>query len=315
MGMIKNRVKAYIKSLMRLYQQVKAESTAVQLVNNEGDNLVFATGFDKSGTTWLMDILNHHPEITCRGSGQIFNFYKDIHFLSDHGGYGVFVKNAIEARWFGMGGKVWFDEKVVAANFRNLVAASFERYNIKKSKYVGDKSTVQDVALIRQMFPKAKIICMVRDVRDVAVSFAYHFKRGNSNKFNDDGTFQEAYLKQVMEAWCAYSEHIRKCMTDSDLKVVKYEDMLANPRAVIAEIYKFMNVAMDDNLLKKVVEETSFENMSGGRKAGEEDQNSYFRKGIVGDWVNHFGEKEKEIIRQIGGEELIRWDYTKDLNW
>lgn len=315
MGMIKNRIKGYIKSLMRLYQQVKAESTPIQVVNNEGDNLVFATGFDKSGTTWLMDILNMHPDITCRGSGQIFNFYKDIHFLSDHGGYGVFVKNTVEARWFGMGGKVWFDEKVVTANFRNFVAASFERYNIKKSRYVGDKSTVQDVSLIRKMFPKAKIICMVRDARDVAVSFAYHFKRSNSNKFNEDGTFQEGYLKQAMEAWCAYSEHIRSNLSDDGLKIIKYEDMLVNSVVVISEIYQFMNVNTEESILKKVVDETSFENMSGGRKKGEEDANSFFRKGIVGDWKNHFNDNEKEIIRQIGGEELIRWNYTKDLNW
>ncbi|HCR53824.1 MAG TPA: hypothetical protein DIW27_05365, partial [Cytophagales bacterium] len=162
--------------------------------------MVFATGFDKSGTTWLMDILNWHPDITCRGSGQIFNFYKDTHFLAERGGHGVFVKNTIEARWFGMGGKVWFDEKAVEANFRDFVAASFERFNVKGSKYVGDKSTVQDIGLIRKLYPNAKIICMVRDARDVAVSFAFHFKRGNSNKFNDDGTFQETYLKQVMEA-------------------------------------------------------------------------------------------------------------------
>ena len=316
MGIIKNIIKKYIKSLMRLYQQVKAESTTIQVVNSNGDNLVFATGFDKSGTTWLMDILNIHPDIVCRGSGQIFNFYKDIHFLSDRGGYGAFVGNTIAARWFGMGGKVWFDERMVVANFRDLVAASFERFNVKNNKYVGDnKSTIQDVALIRKLYPKAKIICMVRDARDVAVSFAYHFKRGNSNKFNNDGTFQETYLKQVMEAWSAYSEHIRKNRTDNELKIIKYEDMLVNPGSVITEIFQFMNVNTDHNLVDKVVKETSFENMSGGRKPGEEDQNSYFRKGIMGDWKNHFGESEKEIIRRISGEELIHWSYEKGLNW
>jgi len=314
--MITNKIKGYFKLLVRFYQQVKAESTSIQATDNAGENLVFATGFDKSGTTWLMDILDLHPDITCRGSGQIFNFYKDIHFLRDPGGYGVFVKNTLEARWFGMGGKVWFDEASVTTNFRNFLAASFERYNIKKSRYVGDKSTVQDVSLIRKMFPKAKIICMVRDGRDVAVSFAYHFKRGGkSNKFNEDGTFHEGYLKQIMEAWCAYSEHIRNNLSDGDLKIIKYEDLLANPGALICEIYQFMNVRTDDTLLKRVVEETSFENMSGGRKPGEEDPTSYFRKGIIGDWENHFGEKEKQILKQIGGEELRHWGYTKDLNW
>lgn len=312
---LKNKMKGYVKSLMRLYQQVKAESTAINVVNNSGDNLVFATGFDKSGTTWLMDILNLHPDITCRGSGQIFNLDKGIHFLSSEGGYKSFVKDIVGARWFGMGGKVWFDEEAVVANFRDFVAASFERFNVKKSKYVGDKSTVQDVALIRKLYPNAKIICMIRDVRDVAVSFAFHFKRVKSNKFNDDGTFQEVYLRQVMEAWCAYAGHIRENIDDTGLKVIKYEDMLARPVSVIAEIFTFMNVSTDDMLVNKVVNETSFENVSGGRKPGEEDQNSYFRKGIVGDWINHFGDKEKAIIRQIGGEEIIRWGYEKDLNW
>ncbi|HCR53825.1 MAG TPA: hypothetical protein DIW27_05370 [Cytophagales bacterium] len=91
--------------------------------------------------------------------------------------------------------------------------------------------------------------------------------------------------------------------------------MLVNPDSIIAEIYQFMNVGTDDKLVNKVVRETSFENVSGGRKSGEEDQNSYFRKGMVGDWMNHFGDREKEIIKQIGGEEIIHWSYEKDLNW
>jgi hypothetical protein len=313
--MTKKIIKDFLKRLMQLYHQVQAESTPIQVLDNDGDNLVFATGFDKSGTTWLMNILNAHPEITCRGSGQIFNFYKDIHFLADPGGYGAFVKTTLEARWFSKGGKVWFDENLVITNFRNFVSASFQRYNTKNSKYVGDKSTVQDISLIRKLFPRSKIICMVRDVRDVAVSFAFHFKRSSSNKFNDDGTFQETYLKQVTEAWCAYSEHVRSNLSDSGLKVVKYEDLLSNPADTIFNIYKFLGVSTDPIILMKITEETSFENMSGGRKPGEEDTKSFFRKGIIGDWRNHFGDREKEIIRQIGGEELIRWSYTKDLKW
>jgi hypothetical protein len=39
------------------------------------------------------------------------------------------------------------------------------------------------------------------------------------------------------------------------------------------------------------------------------------RKGIAGDWKNHFSEKHKDLFKQLCGEALIRSGYEKNLEW
>lgn len=314
---LSSKLKNSIKAALRTYARYQAQSKAVQFNEGQSDDLIFATGFDKSGTTWLMNILDLHPEIVCRGSGQIFNYYVEgMHFLADRGGYGNFVEENLDSRWFEKGGRVWFDESLVRANFANLVSASFRRFGNDSTKYYGDKSTVQDVKLIRELFPDSKVIAMMRDGRDVAVSFAYHFRRGGKgDKFNNDGTFSEDYLIKVARAWTAYSKHIRENLNDAKLKVIKYVDLLTNTKKEIETVYEFVNVNANPELVSKVMDETKFENLSGGRPPGSEDADSYFRKGIAGDWVNHFNDQEKSILRDIISDELIYWGYEDNDRW
>ena len=49
----------------------------------------------------------------------------------------------------------------------------------------------------------------------------------------------------------------------------------------------------------------SFEAKSG-RKPGQEDQNSFVRKGISGDWRNKFTPEHKARFKEIAGDLLIR---------
>lgn len=62
-------------------------------------------------------------------------------------------------------------------------------------------------------------------------------------------------------------------------------------------------------------EKYSFKKLSGGRKTGEENTNSHYRKGKRGDWRNHFSENHKLVFKQKYGDLLIKLGYETDLNW
>jgi Sulfotransferase domain len=64
-----------------------------------------------------------------------------------------------------------------------------------------------------------------------------------------------------------------------------------------------------------MVEENSFEQLTGGRQRGTEDSNSFFRKGMAGDWKHYFTKDDKQVFKQEAGELLIRLGYEKDLSW
>ncbi len=40
-----------------------------------------------------------------------------------------------------------------------------------------------------------------------------------------------------------------------------------------------------------------------------------FRKGVIGDWKNHYDEELKEIFKKTSGQYLIELGYEQDLNW
>ncbi|HYZ05733.1 MAG TPA: sulfotransferase domain-containing protein, partial [Rubrobacter sp.] len=62
-------------------------------------------------------------------------------------------------------------------------------------------------------------------------------------------------------------------------------------------------------------EAASFEQLSGGRTQGEEASSSFYRKGIAGDWKNHFTEKDRRVFKEEAGELLIQLGYEEDLDW
>ncbi len=44
-------------------------------------------------------------------------------------------------------------------------------------------------------------------------------------------------------------------------------------------------------------------------------RSSTFRKGMIGDWRNHFKDEHKAAFKDLAGEELVALGYERDLNW
>ena len=64
-----------------------------------------------------------------------------------------------------------------------------------------------------------------------------------------------------------------------------------------------------------ILNRLSFERLAGGRKQGEENRASHYRKGQPGDWVNHFTPKVRQLFKDRYGELLVRLGYESDTSW
>jgi lipopolysaccharide transport system ATP-binding protein len=100
----------------------------------------------------------------------------------------------------------------------------------------------------------------------------------------------------------------------NDRLLLRYEDLVADEYGVIPRMLDYCEVEVAANELQRVIQHNSFEAKTG-RKPGEEDMMSHHRKGIVGDWRNHFTDRVKEEFKARFGDVLIATGYEKNLNW
>jgi hypothetical protein len=70
-----------------------------------------------------------------------------------------------------------------------------------------------------------------------------------------------------------------------------------------------------DEKLQAIVRKNSFDNLSGGRDKGEENVESHYRKGVPGDWVNHFTAEHKRVFKERFNDVLIQTGYEDDDAW
>ncbi|MBT8273152.1 MAG: sulfotransferase domain-containing protein [Bacteroidia bacterium] len=193
-----------------------------------------------------------------------------------------------------------------------------------------------------------KILWLVRDGRDVCVSFYYHqLIWSNKNKLDPKTvTYTRKNLKfdNYEDITNNLPEYIEYSFThtppkshyfnfpgnwesfnsqwnneydknNSNIYLLKYEDLLNDTEGTLRQLFAdFFNVEIDENKLKEVVHKYSFESQTQ-RNKGEEDTSSFLRKGISGDWKNKFNDNAKDVFKKYGGKMLIKLGYEKNDQW
>ena len=156
-----------------------------------------------------------------------------------------------------------------------------------------------------------RIIYVTRDPRDIAVSLYHHLKKAgfspyvNAASFDD---FHKTYMRDKDVVYYGLWEHhmhnwlsVRK---EYNILCVKYEDLIADALKEIRRVAAYLGVDLTESRVEDITARTSFKSMLARRKELFKDDseitNSMLRKGIVGDWVNHFQEKaDAEKMRMI----------------
>lgn len=84
--------------------------------------------------------------------------------------------------------------------------------------------------------------------------------------------------------------------------------------AVFKRLFAHCGIRMPDRLLADLLRDHSFERLSG-RKPGEEDHMSHYRKGIPGDWKNYMDEVSIAPFKEATGDLVARLGYEQDPDW
>jgi hypothetical protein len=87
-----------------------------------------------------------------------------------------------------------------------------------------------------------------------------------------------------------------------------------NGRAEWKRLLEFFDIQMPDAVLTELLQKHSFEAKSG-RKPGEENKQAHYRKGVHGDWKNHFTQDTVDYFKQITGDLVVQLGYEADSQW
>ena len=209
-------------------------------------------------------------------------------------------------------------------------------------QYAYDRPLSQNTIIQCHVLPSPMIrraVVLFRDPRDAIVSF-YH-KKVNYDKNFRGGTqfkvggychdpdrelkedlyeFLKVHLNTPDHPRFSFAKFADLWLARENTCYAKYEDFKTEPVVQLARLTEFLGADVAHEKLEFAVEKNSFANRtkrrSGKSRAlGESDNGQFERKGIVGDWKNHFSSNAKQLFVKHEGQTLIKLEYETDDSW
>ena len=156
---------------------------------------------------------------------------------------------------------------------------------------------------------KGKFIVVMRNIKDTLVSF-FSFYRGvhRFTGFRDNtwADFFELFKAKKLHFgdWLDFNLAWWQQRDNTNVLIVKHEDMKKAPRAAILKIAEFVGRELSMKEVDRIVEHTSFEkmkdndavNLSNRPEVYDSQVAPFMRKGIVGDWLTVFTPEQNEYV-------------------
>ena len=186
--------------------------------------------------------------------------------------------------------------------------------------------------------PDVLTIYLYRDPRDAAVSAALYIKNVLTHhplhnlfsKLSDSEAITFMLSGGIVQIenqnveGCDFIDHegvkyscdkALKWLAEPDVAKIRYEDFMHDSVSCLKTALQKVGVEINERRAQKVAAKLNFSIFSDGRKKGEENVKSHFRKGVSGDYVNHFNGLHKAICKQRIGRHLIELGYEINLCW
>jgi hypothetical protein len=265
--------------------------------------LFFIGGAPRSGTTWLQQMLNGHPDVSCRGEGL---FWKQLAIPLEH--LMAQRSDALKAKNTGLfrhtGGYPLPHPDDVEFLLGTAILLALRLHSTGKPCLAVGEKTPENVFFfprLKRLFPGAKFIGIARDPRDVLTSAWHFFHKPVAGE--DEVAAKKAFIRSALpslgeggRAMIALRER-----HPTDYMMVTFEQLKQAPGPILAQLFRFLGVSDRDDVAADCLARTAFEAVTGGRSAGVEQNGSFFRKGTAGGWMSTLTPEMNEmVVRELG---------------
>ena len=265
-------------------------------------NLIWLASYPKSGNTWVRAIINS-ALTNNENINNLSSLTKEFSNLVDNSSMQSTLK----------------DDDVLAQG--TLWAPLQRRISFelgKKELFV--KTHNAAIKFNNEQFPienvTSRVVYIVRDPRDVAVSYAHHFNQSLDeaikNITSERNYISDLVTKNRFQYLSSWNIHVK---TWSSLKVerliIRYEDLHLSPQKEVKKLLDFLNINPMISI-NDIIKNTSFNNLKRFEKENgfKEAVNNkkFFRAGKIGDYKNHKNDGFKLIEKKFS-EVMAKCNY------
>jgi hypothetical protein len=286
------------------------------------NRLAWIFGSSRSGSTWLLKMLSdlegvvpiddphlgHHLGVwrpiplawaTCEDPPELSTL---LDLKAEEPGY-FFAERYREAWWEPL-------RELIVARFEAQAADAGVEDPAGAAAFVVKEPGSHVAPLLAELFPRSKVIFLLRDGRDVVDSWLDAYRDGSwaipGGAFPVDEEGRIPLIKWLSAVWAYRSRAVRKAYESrgADERVlIRYEDLRGETEACLTRICEMIGV--DPARVPEVVEGHRFEKVPrrarGPRRA--------VRQARPGGWRDNLGASEQEAMHAILGDALKEFGY------
>jgi Sulfotransferase domain len=165
-----------------------------------------------------------------------------------------------------------------------------------------------------------KAIYLIRDGRDVAVSYYYTLIRRGLYE-GEFAPFLELFLGGGVDGYGPWHEHVESWLScplrdDGSLLVLRYEDLLADPAENLSSAMSFLGVPVERELAEQTVSAYTAERMRERERESRFHERKqrrdimFVRSAHAGDWAETFTPEDDARFERVTGGLLERLGYA-----
>ena len=273
-------------------------------------NILWIASYPKSGNTWMRTFISNY----------LHNSRDAVDINTIHRSY---VAEATASRYNNhiSGNKNSTDlsvEEICA--IRPLVQADIARESngtnfVKTHNFLGEYKGFP----LHNSSVTSGTIYIVRNPLDIVISMAKYFDYTIDEAIDymaEEMTGTPNEIENVPQIITSWSLHVKSWTENPENSrlVLRYEDMLDNPKKSFRKVESFLKLKKDPKRLKQAIKFSSFSMLKSQEdKAGfvekHENANKFFRQGRKNQWHDKLSKEQINKIISLHGAQMARFNY------
>ena len=296
---------------------------------------ISVTCLGRSGSTWVMGMLAAHPEIVAyrrfpyesspakywmqmlKVLAEPSNIVQSAHPDTFHGnrwwvGNNLYYDDAIAGRpahndWFGrryVESLATFCQQSIDDWYTTLAATQDQ----PRARYFAEKHLWPNFipVLMRELYPRAKEIFVVRDFRDMALSIlAFDRKRGFPGFGRPEDVSDEEYIRTVLKpAALSIANGWRTRGSQSHL--LRYEDLVLHPEETLASLLEYLELDPSQAAIEQMLGSGSAQTPAVAHHRTTSDL-----RASIGRWRRERDDAFRSFCQELFADELADFGYLE----